>query len=69
MSHFQALKAEEDRVKEVDKLMAVDERKRKYNSIKDIQSVQMPTEEEVEAFQIKRHRPEDPMAQFLGENN
>lgn len=64
-----ALKAEEDRVKEVDRLMSMDERKRKYNSIKDIQSMQVPTEEEIEAFQIKRRRPEDPMAQFVGDND
>ena len=65
---FQALKAEEERIKEVDGMLAVDERKRKYNSLKAMQSMQAPTEEEIEAFQIKRKRPDDPMAQFLTNN-
>ena len=65
---FQALKAEEERIKEVDGMLAVDERKRKYNSLKEMQSMQAPTEEEIEAFQIKRKRPDDPMAQFLTNN-
>ncbi|XP_062511347.1 pre-mRNA-splicing factor SLU7-like [Corticium candelabrum] len=63
-----ALKAEEERIKEVDGMLAVDERKRKYNSLKEMQSMQAPTEEEIEAFQIKRKRPDDPMAQFLTNN-
>ncbi|XP_064465563.1 pre-mRNA-splicing factor SLU7-like [Ornithodoros turicata] len=40
----------------------LDERKRKYNSMYEAKA---PTEEEMEAFFIKRKRAEDPMASFL----
>ena len=59
---MQALKAEEAHIKEADKLLAMDERKRPYNSMYEVKA---PTEEEMEAYFIKRHRPDDPMAGFL----
>ncbi|KAG9346761.1 hypothetical protein JZ751_007078 [Albula glossodonta] len=59
-----ALSAEEQRLKQVAELMQIDERKRPYNSL---QEVREPTEEEMEAFRMKRSRPDDPMASFLGQ--
>uniref|UniRef100_A0A3Q2DCN1 Pre-mRNA-splicing factor SLU7 n=1 Tax=Cyprinodon variegatus TaxID=28743 RepID=A0A3Q2DCN1_CYPVA len=59
-----ALEAEDKRVKHVDALMQMDERKRPYYSL---QEVKAPTEEEMEAFRMKRSRPDDPMASFLGQ--
>ncbi|XP_051505309.1 pre-mRNA-splicing factor SLU7 [Myxocyprinus asiaticus] len=58
-----ALSAEEQRLKQVAELMQVDERKRPYNSLKEVRE---PTEEEMEAFRMKRYRADDPMAPFLG---
>jgi len=46
-----------------DRLMAMDERKRPYNSMVDSKA---PTEEEMEAYHLKRQRSDDPMAAFLG---
>uniref|UniRef100_A0A3B3TRB8 Pre-mRNA-splicing factor SLU7 n=1 Tax=Poecilia latipinna TaxID=48699 RepID=A0A3B3TRB8_9TELE len=59
-----ALEAEDKRVKHIDALMQMDERKRPYYSL---QEVKAPTEEEMEAFRMKRSRPDDPMASFLGQ--
>ncbi|XP_018612017.1 pre-mRNA-splicing factor SLU7 isoform X2 [Scleropages formosus] len=59
-----ALSAEEQRLKQVAELMQIDERKRPYNSLKEVKE---PTEEEMEAFRMKRSRPDDPMASFLGQ--
>uniref|UniRef100_A0A7N8Y5J8 Pre-mRNA-splicing factor SLU7 n=1 Tax=Mastacembelus armatus TaxID=205130 RepID=A0A7N8Y5J8_9TELE len=59
-----ALEAEDKRVKHIEALMQLDERKRPYNSL---QEVKAPTEEEMEAFRMKRSRPDDPMASFLGQ--
>ena len=56
--------AEEEREKEMAKLMSMDERKRPYHSMKADQCRE-PTEEEMEAFRLKRRRTEDPMADFL----
>lgn len=65
MSFFvQALNAEEQRLKQVAELMQVDERKRPYNSLMEVRE---PTEEEMEAFRMKRYRADDPMASFLGQ--
>ncbi len=59
---FQAIEKERARVRQVDKMMAMDERKRPYNSMyTDVE----PTEEEMEAFRRKKLRSDDPMAQFL----
>ncbi|XP_068615909.1 pre-mRNA-splicing factor SLU7 [Brachionichthys hirsutus] len=59
-----ALEAEDKHGKQVDALMQLEERKRPYNSL---QEVKAPTEEEMEAFRMKRPRPDDPMASFLGQ--
>lgn len=51
-------------MKQVEALMQLDERKRPYNSLGQVKA---PTEEEMEAFRMKRCRPDDPMASFLGQ--
>lgn len=56
------MKKEDARVREVNKLLAMDERKRPYNSMYDVTE---PTEEEIEAFRRKQMRHDDPMAAFL----
>lgn len=48
--------------KRADYLLSMDERKRPYNSMMEVKA---PTEEELEAYQMKRRREEDPMSQFL----
>lgn len=53
-----------EREKEVDRLMTMDERKRPYNSMKADSGI-FPTDEEMEAYRLKRRRQEDPMAGFL----
>lgn len=57
-----ALAAEDKHNKHVDEMMKLDERKRPYNSMYEIKA---PTEEEVEAFMMKRKREDDPMSQFM----
>lgn len=59
-----ALEAEDKRVKQVEAIMQLDERKRPYTSLEEVKA---PTEEEMEAFRMKRCRPDDPMASFLGQ--
>uniref|UniRef100_A0A673TSK4 Pre-mRNA-splicing factor SLU7 n=1 Tax=Suricata suricatta TaxID=37032 RepID=A0A673TSK4_SURSU len=59
-----ALNAEEARLLHVKEIMQIDERKRPYNSIYETRE---PTEEEMEAYRMKRQRPDDPMASFLGQ--
>lgn len=44
--------------------MSLDERKRPYHSMKADES-QAPTEEEMEAYYLKKRRKEDPMADFM----
>lgn len=61
---FQALNAEEARLLHVKEIMQLDERKRPYNSQYETKE---PTEEEMEAYRMKRQRPDDPMASFLGQ--
>lgn len=53
-------KMEEDEARE---MMKLDERERSYNSMYNFKA---PTEEEIEAYQIRRQREDDPMAAFLG---
>lgn len=60
----QALDAEDKRIKQMEAIMQLDERKRPYNSLLEVKA---PTEEEMEAFRMKRCRPDDPMASFLGQ--
>ena len=55
---------QEKKEKEVDAMMSIDERKRPYHSMR-AESGRQPTEEEMEAFRLKRRRTDDPMAQFL----
>lgn len=57
-----ALEKEEARLREYEEMKNVDERKRKYNSMYDAKA---PTEEDMEAYHIKRSREEDPMLQFM----
>lgn len=57
-----ALDAEEKHNQHIEELMGIDERKRPYNSMFDVKK---PTEEEVEAYLMKRRREDDPMAQFF----
>ncbi|KAG7200868.1 hypothetical protein KM043_003231 [Ampulex compressa] len=59
----QALEKEERNQREGQRLLEMDERKRPYNSM---YSAKELTEEEIEAYQMKRKRDEDPMADFLG---
>merc|ERR1711892_637380 len=58
----EAMRKEEQRIKEVDAMMATDERKRKYNSMA---AVTEPTEAELEAWKRKRVNTADPMAFML----
>ena len=54
------------RERQAEEMLAVDERKRKYNSSKtDTNEHKEPTEEELEAYRLKKHRHEDPMAHFM----
>ncbi|XP_034829257.1 pre-mRNA-splicing factor Slu7 [Maniola hyperantus] len=57
-----ALEMEERKQKHAEYLLSVDERKRPYNSM---MQVKEPTEEEMEAYMMKRRREEDPMSQFI----
>uniref|UniRef100_A0A8C5M515 Pre-mRNA-splicing factor SLU7 n=1 Tax=Leptobrachium leishanense TaxID=445787 RepID=A0A8C5M515_9ANUR len=59
-----ALNAEEARLQQVNELLQLDERKRAYNNVYETRE---PTEEEMEAYRMKRQRPDDPMAAFLGQ--
>lgn len=58
----EALRKEEENTKEAKKLLMLDERKRPYNSMYEVKEL---TNEEIEAYQMKRKRDEDPMACFL----
>lgn len=58
---LQALKKELENQRKAEELLAMDERKRPYNSMYDAKA---PTEEEMEAWRMKRRREEDPMANF-----
>ncbi|XP_071947761.1 pre-mRNA-splicing factor SLU7-like [Antedon mediterranea] len=60
-----ALIAEVLRQKEADKILAMDERKRTYNSMQTMGQYKEPTEEEMEAWRLLKQRQEDPMAQFI----
>ena len=57
------MEKEARREREVNKLRAIDERKRPYNSLKGDTNM-VPTEEEMEAYRLRRRRHEDPMANF-----
>lgn len=57
-----ALMAEENNKRRAELLLGMDERKRPYNSMYESKA---PTEEEMEAYQVKRAREEDPMLKFM----
>ncbi|KPJ16200.1 Pre-mRNA-splicing factor SLU7 [Papilio machaon] len=57
-----ALEEEERNQKRAEHLLSVDERKRPYNSMYEVQA---PTDDQMEAYLMKRKREEDPMSQFL----
>lgn len=57
----EALKKEEKNAKEADRLLKMGDRKRPYNSMYEAKA---PTTEEIEAYQMKRKRDEDPMIHF-----
>ncbi|KAL9823763.1 pre-mRNA-splicing factor SLU7-like [Geothlypis trichas] len=59
-----ALNAEEARLLHIKEIMQLDERRRPYSSQYEARE---PTEEEMEAYRMKRQRPDDPMASFLGQ--
>ncbi|CAL8308189.1 unnamed protein product [Arctogadus glacialis] len=59
---IKALDAECQRLKRVDEMLLLDERKRPYSSL---HATKEPTEEEMEAFRMKRGREDDPMFAFL----
>ena len=58
-----ALEEEEKRNRKMEKSLKMDERKRSYNSL-DVNNA-APTEEEMEAYRMKRARADDPMASFM----
>jgi pre-mRNA-processing factor SLU7 len=60
---LQALAKEDLHQKEAERILTMDERKRPYNSMFEIKK---PTDEEMEAYYMKKRREEDPMAQFMG---
>lgn len=62
MIFYQALEKEDRSQRRADYLLSLDERKRPYNSMFEVKE---PTEEELEAYQMKKRREEDPMSQFL----
>lgn len=57
-----ALEEEERQQAEATMLLSMDERKRPYNSMFEVKK---PTDEEIEAYYLKRRREEDPMNQFM----
>ncbi|KAF2985379.1 hypothetical protein EK904_009064, partial [Melospiza melodia maxima] len=58
-----ALNAEEAQLLHLREITQLDERRRPYNSQYEARE---PTEEEMEAYRVKRQRPDGPMASFLG---
>ena len=62
----QAAREIAERDKKAEELINIDERKRKYNSMKtDTPDLHEPSEEELEAYRLKKLRHDDPMAQFV----
>lgn len=57
-----AIKAEQKHLDVVSEMMDMNERKRPYNSMFD---VKQPSENEIEAYLMKRRRDDDPMLQFI----
>lgn len=62
----EAMKKIEKDNRKAEEFVEYDERKRKYNSLKaDEHEQKEPTAEQVEAYQLKKVRHDDPMAQFM----
>uniref|UniRef100_T1J8Q9 Pre-mRNA-splicing factor SLU7 n=1 Tax=Strigamia maritima TaxID=126957 RepID=T1J8Q9_STRMM len=59
-----ALFMEDENKSNADRLLSMDERKRPYNSMYQIKE---PSQEEMEAYYMKKCRSDDPMADFLGQ--
>ncbi|OQV18631.1 Pre-mRNA-splicing factor SLU7 [Hypsibius exemplaris] len=57
-----ALEAQELQRKEAERLLALDERKRPYNSMTESKKL---TKEEIEAYQLKKVHHDDPMSNFM----
>ncbi|CAK1541881.1 unnamed protein product [Leptosia nina] len=57
-----ALEMEERNQRHAEYLLSKDERKRPYNSMVEVKE---PTQDEMEAYMMKRRRDEDPMNQFM----
>ncbi|XP_047118977.1 pre-mRNA-splicing factor Slu7 [Schistocerca piceifrons] len=57
-----ALQQEDLNQQEAERILSMDERKRPYNSMFEVKK---PTEEEIEAYYMKKRRDEDPMTQFM----
>lgn len=57
-----ALQREEEAQREGERLLAMDDRKRPYNSMYEVKKI---SDEDMEAYLMKKRRDEDPMAQFL----
>lgn len=58
----EALSREEKNTRKAERLLKLDERKRPYNSMYEVKEL---TAEEIEAYQMKRKRDEDPMAHLF----
>jgi pre-mRNA-processing factor SLU7 len=58
------MKAQELEEQRAEQLLSMDERSRPYNHAMK-HSYSEPTEEEIEAYQMKKRNREDPMADFL----
>lgn len=58
------MQEEDKQQREAERLLQMDERKRPYNSMKASDTKEV-TEEELEAFRIKRRQEDDPMKDFL----
>jgi pre-mRNA-processing factor SLU7 len=55
-----------ERERQAESVLNIDERKRKYNALKtDVNDQHEPTEEELEAYRLKKHRHDDPMARYV----
>lgn len=57
-----ALAEEEESQRRAEEMLRMDERKRTYNSMYEAKA---PTEEQMEAYMMKRRREDDPMLQFI----
>jgi len=62
MMTMQALAEEDERLKQVDTMMSVDERHRPYNVRYEDKAL---TDEQIDAFQRRRMRDDDPMVHLL----